>query len=83
MPGNTWETLHNFHNISERLSLTDDAAVPALQGGGGAGDGTIGAVSGSVVPGGPSWGQRGAGAACRGRGCAAGQAGAGADPLGH
>ena len=59
--------------------LTDDAAVPALQGGGGAGDGAVG----PGVPRAPSRGQGGAGAACRGGGGAAGQAGAWADPLGH
>ena len=56
--------------------LTDDAAVPALEGGGGAGDGAVGAgLSGHV-----GW-QGGAGAACGWRRGAAGQGGARTDPL--
>ena len=63
--------------------LTDDAAVPALQGRGGAGDGAVGtAVSVPRVHWGAR-GQRGAGATSRGRRCAAGQTGARTDPLGH
>lgn len=60
--------------------LTDNPAVPALQCWGGTGNRTVGAV---LVASLSRHGRRegGAGAACRGRGSAAGQGGAWADPL--
>ena len=59
-----------------RGGLTDDAAVPALQGGGGAGHGAVGAgLSGHVGR------QGGAGAPCGWRSGAAGQGGAWTNPL--
>ena len=61
--------------------LTYDAAVPALQRGGGAGDGAVGAVLGGAAGAGGREG--GAGAAGGRRGRAAGQRGAGADALRH
>lgn len=60
--------------------LTDDPAVSALQCRGGTGDRTVGAVFvASLARHGRVKG--GAGAPCRGWGSAAGQSGAGADPL--
>lgn len=60
--------------------LTDNPAVPALQGGGGTGDRAVGTVP---VAGLARHRRRegGAGAACGGGGGAAGQGGARADPL--
>ena len=65
-----------------RGRLTYDAAVPALQRGGGAGDGAVGAILVARVPRGGG-GKGGAGAACGRGGGATGQGGAGADPLRH
>lgn len=62
-------------------ALTDDAAVSALQRGGRAGDGAVGAVLGGDA--GADGRQGGAGAAGGWRGRAAGQRGAGADALRH
>lgn len=63
------------------MPLTYDAAVPALQRGGGAGDGAVGAILGGDA--GADGRERGAGAAGGRRGRAAGQRGAGADALRH
>lgn len=71
-------SLFNFWRVLE--ALTDNPAVPALQGGGGTGDRTVG----TVFVAGLAWhgrGEGGAGAARWGGGSAAGQGGARADPL--
>ena len=62
-------------------ALTYDTAVSALQRGGRAGDGAVGAVLGGDA-GADGW-EGGAGAAGGRRGSAAGQRGAGADALRH
>lgn len=65
---------------NKRANLTDNPAVSALQCGGGAGDGTVGTVLVASLAG-HGRGEGGAGAACWWGGSAAGQSGAGADPL--
>lgn len=70
----------SVRNVNVCADLTNNSAVPALQGRRGTGDGAVGTVLVAGLAGHGS-GQGGAGAACRGGGGAAGQGGARADPL--
>lgn len=77
---NLSDKVFNIYRYLLGRSLTDYPAVPALQGRGGTGDRTVGAVLVASLAG-HGRGEGGAGAPCGGRGGAAGQGGAGADPL--